>query len=406
MAESAAKGIDLEAAVREMMGTRSIPISPYPGVAMRLQKLVSSQSYGTQDLVKIAGSEPVVVSQLLRTANSAAFVGTGKATSLSGAVSRLGGAEVVRIAIAACVGADAGKRGPLAAVRRRIWQEAITSALLATQLAHARNLNKDTAFVCGLLHDIGRVVAAGAIELVLEKRRDNRALPEATWLAMIDRLHVELGAAVAAHWGLPPDVQAAVALHHQTPGGSEHEPMLQAVRATDKIVPLMMTHPQITEAHLVDTRVLTSGEVTLLLDAIPKIGPLVAGLAEVPSTGPEVKSQVERAKPVTVTAVLDASFPLTVVRAENSIAGQCRRVTWTTLGATLKQPLMENFLCKLRLEPPGVPAFEVHARVLTCAPITGGYDVEAQLFALGGATKESWGRLVRSQGGAGVEAAS
>jgi putative nucleotidyltransferase with HDIG domain len=400
MAETAAvsgKATELEAAVRELMRSRSIPISPYPGVAMRLQKLVSTQSFGTQDLVKIAGAEPVVVSQLLRSANASAFAGTGRTTSLAGAVARLGGAEVVRIAIAACLGADAGRRGPLAALRRTMWQEAITGALLCTQIAHARGLDKDTSFVCGLLHDIGRVAAAGALEQVLERKRDDRPLPEAVWLGIIDRLHVEVGLSVAAHWALPPEVQSAIANHHQPPGADPHEPLIEVVRAADHVVKLMMSHAQLTDAQLAAGRLLSPPEIALVLDAIPKIGPLVAGLADLPTTGAEARSQVER--PVTPPApALEIRFPLTVVRSEKSVTGTCTGVAWSSLAANLKQALVESYLCKLRLEPQGVPAFEVHARVLSCAPVTGGYNVEVQLFALGGAAKDTWQKLVRSLG--------
>jgi putative nucleotidyltransferase with HDIG domain len=395
----ATQGPDLEAAVRELLRTQAVPIQPYPGVALRLQKLVASQSYGTQDLVKIAGSEPVVVSQLLYAANSSAFAGGGRAASLADAVARLGGDEVVRIAIAACLGAEAGRRGPLASVRRRIWQEAITSALLTGQIAQARALNKDVGFVCGLLHDIGRVVAAGALELVLEKQKDSRSLPEAEWLGIIDRVHVEMGAAVAGQWTLPAEVRASIAEHHRPPSATPHEAMVAAVRASDQMVGLLMSQPQVTEAQLTALGTLSRNETTMLIAAIPKIGPLVASLSEIPPAGPEARSQVQAAPRQPKPASADINFPLSVLRNQKQVPGRCSRMSWSSLGATLKEPLLESFLCKLRMEPPGVPPFEVHARVTRCSPVTGGYDIEGQLFALGGPAKETWDKLVKNLGG-------
>jgi putative nucleotidyltransferase with HDIG domain len=395
----ATPGPDLEAAVRELLRSQAVPISPYPGVALRLQKLVASQSYGTQDLVKIAGAEPVVVSQLLFSANSSAFAGGGRVASLADAVSRLGGDEVVRIAIAACLGADAGKRGPLASVRRRIWQEAITGALLCAQIAQARGLNKDVGFVCGLLHDIGRVVAAGAVEVVLDKHKDGRSLPEMEWLGIIDRLHVEMGVMVASQWTLPAEVRAAVAEHHRPPGNGAHEPMVGVVRVIDQIVGLLMTQPQVTEAQLGALGTLSRSEITMLNAAIPKVGPLVASLSEIPPAGPEARSQVQAAPRQAKSASIDINFPLSILRNQKQVPGRCSRVTWSSIGATLKEPLLESFLCKLRLEPQGIPPFEVHARVVRCAPVTGGYDIEGQLFALGGAAKDAWEKLVKNVGG-------
>jgi putative nucleotidyltransferase with HDIG domain len=393
-------GPDLEVAVRELLRSQSVPISPYPGVALRLQKLVASQSYGTQDLVKIAGAEPVVVSQLLYAANTSAFAGGGRVASLADAVGRLGGDEVVRIAMAACLGAEAGRRGPLASVRRRIWQEAITGALISAQIAQARGLNKDVAFVCGLLHDIGRVVAAGALEVVLDKHKDGRSLPEAEWLGIIDRVHVEMGVAVASHWALPPEVRAPIAEHHRPPGGSVHEPMVAVVRASDQIVSLLMSQPLVTEAQLTALGTLARNEVTMLIGAIPKVGPLVASLSEIPPAGPEARSQVQTAPRQARTTSVDINFPLSAVRNQKQIPGRCSRVTWSSLGATLKEPLLESFLCKLRLEPQGIAPFEVHARVVRCAPVGGGYEIEAQLFAIGGPAKDAWEKLVKGLGAA------
>jgi putative nucleotidyltransferase with HDIG domain len=394
----ATQGPDLEAAVRELLRTQAVPIQPYPGVALRLQKLVASQSYGTQDLVKIAGAEPVVVSQLLFAANSSAFAGGGRAASLADAVARLGGDEVVRIAIAACLGAEAGRRGPLASVRRRIWQESITSALLSAQIAQARGLNKDVGFVCGLLHDIGRVVAAGALEAVLEKQKDGRSLPEAEWLVIVDRLHVEMGAAVAGQWTLPAEVRASIAEHHRPPSANPHEPMVAAVRASDQMVGLLMSQPQITEAQLTALGTLSRSEITMLIGALPKVGPLVASLSEIPPAGPEARSQVQAA-PRQAKPAADINFPLSVLRNQKQVPGRCSRVSWSALGATLKEALLESFLCKLRLEPPGIAPFEVHARVLRCAPVTGGYEIEGQLFALSGPAKDAWEKLVKNLGG-------
>src|SRR5215213_190460 len=109
---------DLDNALRDLIQRDVVPVPPYPAVAMRLQQLVAKGEYGSYDVAKIAVTDPVVTGYLLRAANAAAVRGTVKVASVSDAVGRLGAAEVVRIALAVSLGAEASRRGGLAPLRR------------------------------------------------------------------------------------------------------------------------------------------------------------------------------------------------------------------------------------------------------------------------------------------------
>lgn len=395
-----ASSSDLEAAVKDLIDRDAVTIPPYPGVAMRLQQLVAGANYGMSDLAKVAMTDPVVTGFLLRAANSAFYRGASQVTSVSDAVTRIGGADVVRIAIAASLGAEAGRKGALAALRRRIWQESLTSAVVSFQLANARRLNGQEGFVCGLLHDIGRVVAVSCIEALLAQKKDDRSLPESEWLAFVDRFHVQCGMMTAKKWTLSELLKAVIGAHHGAEFIAAHKPMIDVVRASDQVVALILEGPAVTLDMLTAIPDLTPAEAAVLLAAIPAIGPFVAsmdegGTAAAPNAVP---SQVAAAPERPLEQMGKLEFPATILRANGQVDGRCHRVMRGGLMFLSKERLQAKYLLKLQLRPPVCPAFEVHASVEACRSDPEGFEIELKLFALAGAARDHWQAVLEASG--------
>jgi HD-like signal output (HDOD) protein len=393
---------DLDTALKSLIQRDAVQVPPYPAVAMRLQQMVAGGAYGTNDVAKVAVTDPVVTGYLLRAANSAAVRGTAQVTNVSDAVARLGASEVVRIALAVSLGADAAKRGPLAAVRRRIWQEALAAALLSFHLANMRSVPPQEAFVCGLLHDVGRVVAVVCVETLLTRAGDTRTLPEHDWLAIADRVHIDLGTIVATKWGLPEVLKAAIAAHHHPEQAGAHKAMVDIVRAADAVVGVLLTQPLVTAEMLMSAAGLNPNEAARLTSQIHAIATFVAGMEEISTAmpGAEVLSQVLATDPPLAPAAerpREGGFPVKVVRGSGEFEGHCVRVTGSGLEVVVPEKLPEKYLVRFALFPPGGGApFDVHAFVETCQPGAGGFDVQARLFALAGPIKDRWNALLAS----------
>ncbi|HEY0709538.1 MAG TPA: HDOD domain-containing protein [Polyangia bacterium] len=390
-------GPDLEAAVKDLISRDKVAIPPYPGVAMKLQKLVQSGNYGMSDLAKTAMSDAVVTGSLLRAANSPAYRGSSPVTSVADAVTRMGASDVVRIAISASLGAEASKKGGLAPLRRRVWKESLISAVVSFQIATARKLNPQEGFVCGLLHDIGRVVGVGALEALLLQRKDGRTLSEAEWMAFIDKFHVELGVLTGKKWGLSEVLLAVISGHHKVEPGP-HRAMVEVIVAADEVVSLMLREATVTQEMLRAIPGLSPAEATALFNAIPGIGPFVASMDEgTPPAGAATPSQVT-APPPPLTGVAKTDFPVTLIRASGPIDGRCYRAMRNGLSFILKERLPAGYLLRLQLRPPNTPAFEVHASVEGCANDPDGFEISAKLFALSGTSRDRWAEVVASLG--------
>jgi HD-like signal output (HDOD) protein len=386
------EAVDLEPLVRGIIARGAIKVPPYPGVVMKLNQLVQGGKYGTSDLVKVVGADPVITAALLRYANSAMHRGAATVTALPDALARLGSEEVLRIAMATSLGGESAKAGPLAKLRRKTWEESLTSAICCMHLALARSLDPKEAFVCGLLHDFGRLVAIGCLESILVERKDVRTMSGAEWLIFVDRFHVELGSLTAAKWNLTPVVQTVIANHHKPAVPGAFRAMLDVVIASDAIVRLLDAQPSVNNGDLKGLSCLNPVEIDVMLKVVPQIPGFLAGLADAtPETarGVAMASQVTKAPSILESQAKTVDIPAKLVRTKGDLALRISAMGRTGLAFVGPEKLAENFLCKVKLDLDGGP-LEVWAHVTRATPAGTGFEMEGKLFALNGPAKERW----------------
>jgi HD-like signal output (HDOD) protein len=375
---------DLEALVVDLIKRDNVNIPPYPVVAMRLQRLVGEEDYGMGDLQRVIGGDPVLAATILRYANSAAFRGVTPTSTLEAAITRIGATEVCKIAIATSVGAHAIVTGCLSSLRRRYWRVAMTSAMLCRALAHWRKSNPEEAFICGLLHDFGQVVATACFEEVIARTRDARVLPEATWADCVDRFHVELGLVTAARWNLPPLLIGVISSHHNPDSDRDHRTMIDIVNACDAIANLLDIDPAPTSESLAGLRVLLPGEPEYVMSVLPKIAIAVASLDETTpgkDTGIfRVGSRVLTPHSMLSEPTKQANFKMQVLRSTGNADYEALYFAKDGVGFTGASKLRENSMVRLRVDTPKGP-IEVLGVIVHCATEGNTHRMEAKLFA-------------------------
>lgn len=196
-------------------------LAPLPRAAVRLVTLVGSDEWKPQEVLAIVRLDPVLTGKVLGAANSARAAAQETILDLGEAVRRIGPRAVVGLALAAGVKARMWQAlPPLGLAEGELWRHSV-AALFAAEAASAKlGVPSSTAAVtAALLHDVGKVLLARFLDpetldhlrLALLEGKPTRAA-EREVLALT---HAELGALVAAHWGLPDDVVAAIRHHHE-----------------------------------------------------------------------------------------------------------------------------------------------------------------------------------------------
>ena len=288
---------DLEPMVLDLVARDAIEVPPQPSVALKLQKLITTGQFGTAELAKVVGEDQSLAATLLRYANTARYRGYEQITSLHDAITRVGASEVTRTALAMGLAPFTSGAGPLAELRRKWWTDAYMAALCSQHLGDRRGLRRDEAFVCGLLHDFGRMFAVACLERTLRDFNDARVLPSSVWESTIDRLHVDLGVKVAQRWNLSSLLRGVIATHHKPESAGLHRKMVDVVVAGDGVVACAREHPWLTSRDLSPVPTLRPDEVNLLTALIPQLAVMATSFEEANATGPEIidlPSQIEK----------------------------------------------------------------------------------------------------------------
>jgi HD-like signal output (HDOD) protein len=175
-----------------------------PEVAVRVVRAGPKGSTNAQQLADIISADPALTMYVLRIAASAAKRPASPIVSLPHAVAWLGFDEVANIAFTLAL------QGKMLDVKgqqhraRRLWRHSLASALWSRQLAHMLAQETGMCYLCGLLHNIGKVVALGAVHELAQ--RAGKKLTSDDYDRLIETFHRPIGARVVRAWPLPPPV--------------------------------------------------------------------------------------------------------------------------------------------------------------------------------------------------------
>ena len=237
--------------VAERLKARLLPhtleVPLLPEAAGRVMAAARAPDPDLRRLIELVQRDPALTGHVLRVANSAAYARGACLTSLSQAVSRLGIAAIGEMALIVSCRTRLFRAPGLEREVRQIFRHSYAVALFAQEIARTRRLDVETAFVGGLMHDVGRplvseLVAAIAAELGgAEAVSINRAI-DARWgearrapldeggrespplidpallAALIHEHHAEVGAVIVDKWQLGARVVEAVRHHHDAAG--------------------------------------------------------------------------------------------------------------------------------------------------------------------------------------------
>jgi HD-like signal output (HDOD) protein len=148
-------GLDILGKVMESIDElldRVEKVCPLPSTAQRVLALTGNDASNIPEVAKVIAMDPALAAAVLSVANSAAF-GLGKVDRLEVAVMRIGLRELHNLAAAMAVFAAFRNQGEQSLM---LHEAGVAAGAIAHQLAKASNTAQlGTAFVCGLLSEIG-----------------------------------------------------------------------------------------------------------------------------------------------------------------------------------------------------------------------------------------------------------
>lgn len=170
-------------------------------------------------MVALARKDPSLTTLILKIANSAASAASQPINGLTLAMSRIGTESIAQYITTLGV---TRVFVPTQDEHKLLWKHSIETAIYAEHIAlnmKVLNVNPEMAYICGLLHDIGRFVMFDVAPEAL------KGTPSSSWaspqeLPLVEQKrvgydHSQVGMIACKHWQLPKVICNMVRAHHQ-----------------------------------------------------------------------------------------------------------------------------------------------------------------------------------------------
>ncbi len=185
-------------------------------VVAGVMSAMANPEAGIQELKEVVEVDPPLTAKVLRLANSAFYARGRTYRTIEEAVIWIGFDAMLRLTLSQKVCelfADGGEFHGYS--RRTLWRHSTATALLARLISRREfGIRGETAYVCGLLHDIGIIIVDQFRHdafLQALKLCAARNLPLADGLREALGLdHAAISAALAQRWNWPAEITAAI----------------------------------------------------------------------------------------------------------------------------------------------------------------------------------------------------
>lgn len=207
--------------LEEALSSDQLDLPLLPSTAAEVMGVCNEEQCDARQLSELLQRDPSLAGHVLRVANSAAYAPKEPIVSLQQAVSRLGVTTICEIAIAVSLKGRVFHVPGYHVRIREMWMHAAAAAVYAKEVARRLRRNVEGAFLCGLLHDVGKPIVMQAF-LDIVRERTSRSIPPVIMESAMDEFHQEVGARMVAAWSLSPWMAEAVRHHHDYALAGEH----------------------------------------------------------------------------------------------------------------------------------------------------------------------------------------
>jgi HD-like signal output (HDOD) protein len=197
---------------RDLAGFRldtQVTLPGVPQIVTRLQQMLGDPDVGIPQLIPVINYEPILVGRVLQMANSAALNPTRKPiTDLRSGITRVG-FDLLRSATLAYAMRQLSQAHSVKDIRphlEALWERSAWTAAVSFVIARKfTTVNRDLAFLGGLMHGVGKLFVltrAAHFPFVLRDRTK--------YAGILRKWHAHFAKAILAGWRINPEVSQAV----------------------------------------------------------------------------------------------------------------------------------------------------------------------------------------------------
>lgn len=231
---STRSSIDIESLVK-------LKLPPLNRTVLKISELLRDPNVTNRKLAEVVGLDPVLAARLLKMANSSLYARNKATTSIEQAINAIGLKSLYDIVMLGAMADGFAKEIGTMVYGRVVWEHSVVVGLLSRQISDLLDMRgTEEAFLCGLLHDIGKILLLRSEPELFDRLAQDKS--EFELLHDEERAygltHAEVGAYVTHKWQLP-DVVCGVIMHHHRPRSATISTVItHIVNVADKIANL------------------------------------------------------------------------------------------------------------------------------------------------------------------------
>ena len=231
---------------RVAQGKVDLPL--LPGVAMEVTNVAAQENADSRVIAELLRKDQAMAAHVLRVVSSPVYSGRTQIVSLQQAVARLGVQKIREIALAIAFRVGVFKLKGFEAEVTGLFQHSVSAAMFAQEIARVTRRNVEDAFMCGLLHDVGRPVILQALVQILNEQKLH--VPASAVIAATGELHTDVGGTLADSWGLPEAVEMSIRHHHSATPPDAHANGVRITGLADELARFTFEPERMPEAEL------------------------------------------------------------------------------------------------------------------------------------------------------------
>ncbi|MEN7343879.1 MAG: HDOD domain-containing protein [Pseudomonadota bacterium] len=225
-------------------------LTSFPDIAYRISDLLDDEHSSAWDIGALIEQDPALTSALLRLANSAFYNSGVPVNVIDRAVTVVGAREVRDLTFGICTKNAFEDLDAHGAALTEFWSHSLRCAATARTVADSLSIrNRDSLFMAGLLHDIGKLAMLCQCKdqsLEVTRLMESESVKQDTIAAerhVFGFDHTDVGAALMELWKLPSYLREVSKHHHLPEDDEKSNQTVDIVHVADRLTVLMETKP-------------------------------------------------------------------------------------------------------------------------------------------------------------------
>ncbi len=204
----------LKKEVVQRLRSHDLEMPLLPRIATKIMKLSSDPDSTLTDFANLIKQDQFITGQVIQIANSPVYGGLCEVTNLTRAIAQIGIRTIKDLIIGISIGSSIFRNPKFQKEMDSLWKHSMAVAMLCQEIAVHKKLDSEHAFLCGLVHDIGKPFLVDVVSKLIRKEEHSVSISHDQLVLIINQLHQAVGGILARVWKFPETITQAVAHHH------------------------------------------------------------------------------------------------------------------------------------------------------------------------------------------------